>query len=293
MEWQDLNHGYQQRAAELIGTIDSGERWIFEHSDKDSDFRAFVCNKILDADNGIGVISAAIYREHLRISIAFQDDLPVKAEEITAQLLLDTVKSTEQNTYFWCKNENTNLRRIIENTFQVSLDYASHEMSISKIGFSAWKAPYLPLPYHICSYDASRHDEYIQLLEQAMRHVSPPGTTPYLNRSESLKSFFTTLDQEKRFHAMIADTALVGVCYSEGGEINTLAIDQQHRGKGLGYALLYTAIQNAFSYREGDICLYVVDHNPGAFEFYKRCGMSEAGHSARYFIDRQRMCSLK
>lgn len=288
MKWQDMLDEHKQEAAELIGTIDSGERWIFEHSEKDSDFHEFVCNKTLVMENVFGIISAAYYRDCQRISIAFNVDLPRQsdAEEITAETLTNIVKGTELNTFIWCKNENKNLRRIIEDTFDVELNYASHEMCISKAQFKDLKSPTLPSLYRVCGFDATRHDEYINLLEQGMKHVSQAGTTPYLDRSDSLKLHFAERQRENRFHAIWCSNIFVGICYSDGGEIDTLVVNENHRCKGIGYYLLYIALQNAFIYHDGDICLYVVDHNRDAFEFYKRCGMRVTGHSARYFIDR-------
>lgn len=94
------------------------------------------------------------------------------------------------------------------------------------------------------------------------------------------------MDKQNRFHSLWYGEALAGICFSDGGEVDTLMVDVNYRNKGLGYYLLFVALQNAFLHRDGDICLYVVDHNPNAYEFYKRTGMRVTGHSARYFINR-------
>lgn len=184
------------------------------------------------------------------------------------------------------QNENIKLREAIENTFQVTLNYASHEMCIGKEAFKGWKTPILSQPYTLCGFDAAKHDKYINLLERGMRHVSVPGTTPYLDNCDNLKQSFAELQKENRFHALWFGDTLAGICYSDGGEIDRLAVDEKHRFKGLGYYLLYNALQNAFLYIDGNICLYVVDQNPQAFEFYKRCGIQVTGHSARYSISK-------
>lgn len=181
MKWKDMSEQHRQDAAELIGTIDSGERWIFEYSESDTDFHGLICNKILCSADGLGVISAAYYRDSQRISAAFHSDLPPAAETVTAKFLADLVKSSELTTYIWCKNENRNLRGLIETVFHVSLNYASREMCVSKEEFKAWRTLALPLSYELCGFDSTRHDEYVSLLERGMRHVSYPGTTPYLD----------------------------------------------------------------------------------------------------------------
>lgn len=286
MKWQDITEIQRQSAAGLIGTIDSGERWIFENGEKDSNFHRFVCNKTFVTECDLGIISAAHYGDDQHISIAFKNDMPDEAEMATAKLLSDTVEATALNTYIWCRNENIKLRKIIEDTFSVSLNYASHEMSVTKKEITSWEIPELPGGYNVCGFEERHHGNYIDLLEKAMAHVSQPGTTPYRDGYEFLKTHFTELGKENRFHALWFGGELAGLCYSDGGEIDHLAVDEQHRRKGLGYYLLYTAVKNAFLYREGNICLYVVDQNPSAFEFYKRCGMGVTGHSARYFIEK-------
>lgn len=107
MYWKDLSEENRMEAAELIGMIDSGERWIFEHSDKDSDFHGFICNKEIGSGDTFGVISAAYYKDSIHISTAFRYDLPAKAdaEESTAKLLTAIIKSAELNTYIWCKTK--------------------------------------------------------------------------------------------------------------------------------------------------------------------------------------------
>lgn len=284
MKWQDLSEPYKHKASKLIGTIDAGEQWIFAHGSDDPDFHGFISNKMLLKDHEFGVISASGYRDYQHISVAFNSDLPAEAETITVEILRDLVEAFQQNTTIWCRNENHRLKRIIENTFHVEPDYAAHEMSVSKPEFQTWKAPTLPPSYKLSGFYKDHHDEYINLLEEAMCHVSRPGTTPYLDRSDSMKTHFPELQRENRFHALWYEDTLVGICYSESGEISTLAVRENHRGKGLGYCLLYKALENAFIYRDTDICLYVVDHNPGAFQFYKRCNMRVTGHSTRYII---------
>lgn len=284
--WSDLTDDYKSVCAELIGMIDSGERWIFEHSDRDSDFKGLICNKMLKADSELGILSACYYRNGLRICIAFERDIPDLAEKETVALLREIVKSTELDSFIWCRNENEKLRKLISNEFKVPLNYASREMSVAKNEFLEWGTPTLPQGFTLNGYNIARHESYINLLERAMSHITRPNTTPYLDRSEHLKERFISLDKENRFHALWYSEAPVGICFSCGGEIDTLAVDENYRRQGLGYYLLFVALQNAFLYREGDMCLYVVDRNPNAYEFYMRTGMRVTGHSARYYISR-------
>ena len=176
--WCDLTYNYKLICAELIGMIDSGERWIFEHSDRDSDFKGLVCNKMLKSDSDLGILSACYYRNSLRIFIAFDHDVPDSAEKETAALLQEIVKSTELDSFIWCRNENEKLRKLISDAFNVSLNYASREMSVAKNEFQGWHTPTLLQGFTLNGYVIAKHESYINLLEKAMSHVTPQNTTP-------------------------------------------------------------------------------------------------------------------
>lgn len=178
MYWREMAESDRQLAARLIGTIDAGERWVFEYPARNPDFerpvRALMCG-------GEGALSACVYAGKLHVSIAFDQDLPVCAEKETERLLSELVAAEDCDAVFWCRNENARLRDAIEAAFGVAPDYQSREMSVSKAEFARWKYPRLPAGMRIAGYDPDHLGDYLALLERAMAHVIAPGTTPYLN----------------------------------------------------------------------------------------------------------------
>lgn len=283
MYWREMAEADKELAARLIGTIDAGERWVFEHPERNPDFERAVCARMCGAQ---GALFGCVYAGKLRFTIAFEDDLPEGAEEETEQLLGALVAKEPLDAVIWCRNENARLRRAIEAMFQVKPNYESREMSVSKAEFADWKPPRLPKPMRIEGYDPNLLGDYLQLLERAMAHLIPPGTTPYLDARDYYEREFAKIAPENRFHALWADGALAGVCFSWGGEVSTLALDAAHRRRGAGYALLHAGIAGAFGNRDGDLCLYVVDQNPDALGFYRHVSMRETGHCARYLVKR-------
>ena len=157
-------------------------------------------------------------------------------------------------------------------------------MSVSKAEFADWKQPRLPGGMEIAGYDPALLTDYLRLLERAMAHVIAPGTTPYLAARNDFAVEFPELAAQNRFHALWAEGALAGACFSRGGELDTIALDEKFRGRGAGYALLHAGLAGAFGNWDGDMRLFVVDQNPGALGFYRHETMRETGHSARYFI---------
>lgn len=284
MNWTDITQKFKRQAADLIGMIDSGERRMFEYGEQDADFHGFLCNKMLCSETIIGVVSAQYYRDYLHISVCFKDDLPIEAYDSTKALLRELVSKAARNTRFWSRQENVKLIALLWEMYQVKPDYASYEMCISKKEFQKWTIPSISSDYFLSGFDADHHMEYIDFLEQSMRHVTKKGTHPYLDNAKHLKEYFTELSTINCFHALWKHNKLVGICYTDGRELDTLAVDERERGKGFGYYLLYNGLQNAFQNNDSDVCLYVVDSNNNAFEFYQHCGMHCSAHGVRVCI---------
>ena len=283
MYWMEMTEADRERAARLIGAIDAGERRFFEHPEKNPDFERAVC-ALMCGD--AGALLACVYDGKLRFTVAFEDDLPECAGQETGTLLKTLVDGEALDAILWCRNENAKLRAAVEAMFRVKPNYESREMSVSKAEFAVWKAPRLPAGIEIAGYDPARLTDYLLLLERAMAHMIAPGATPFLDGREHFSREFPECAAQNRFHALWAADALAGVCFSGGGEIDTLALDEAYRRRGAGYALLHAALAGAFGNRNGDMCLYVVDQNTNALGFYRHTGMRETGHCARYFITR-------
>jgi GNAT superfamily N-acetyltransferase len=267
-------------AARLIGTIDSGERGLFEHPEKNPDYERTVCALMCGVD---GALFACVYAGKLRLDIAFEGDLPECAAEETGKLLKKLVAKEKRDAVIWCRNENARLRDVIEAEFHVKPNYMSREMSVSKAEFARWKEPYLPADMKIAGFDPALLTDYLLLLERAMAHVIEPGTTPYLGDRAFYSREFPALAAQNRFHALWAEDELAGACFSRDGELDTIALDENFRGRGAGYTLLHAGLAGAFGRWDGDMRLYVVDQNP-ALGFYRHINMRETGHCARYFV---------
>lgn len=281
MYWREMAETDRERAARLIGTVDTGERGLFEHPAESPDFERAVRVQMGAED---GALFACAYAGRLRFTIAFENDLPECAAEETGTLLKALVAREKRNAVFWLRNENANLRAVIEDAFHAKPDYESREMSVSKAQFANWSQPRLPAGMRIAGYDPALLKEYLALLERAMAHVIAPGTTPYLDSRDSFADEFPEIAARNRFHALWAEGALAGVCFSRDRELDTIALDKPYRRRGAGYALLHAGLAGAFGRMDGDIRLYVVDQNAEALGFYRHIGMRETGHCARYQV---------
>lgn len=267
-------------AARLIGTVDAGERRLFERAQEYPAFERAVCAQVCEG----GALFACVYAGKPRFTVAFEGDLPACAAEETGTLLKALVAREKRDAVVWCRSENANLRIVVEDAFQARSDYGSREMRVSKADFSDWKEPRLPADMGIAGYDPALLMDYLRLLERAMAHVIAPGTTPFVDGRNGFAREFPVLAARKRFHSLWAEGALAGVCFSRDGELDTIALDEKFRRRGAGYALLHAGLAGAFGNRDGDVCLYVVDQNTNALGFYRHVGMRETGHSARYLV---------
>ncbi len=279
MDWREMIASDKERAAQLIGMVDAGERWIFEHPEKNPDLERVVCKMVCAGD---GALHMCVYAGKLHGAIAFKDDLPMQSAAQTEVLIKDLIMREKREAVLCVRHENVRLRSVVEAAFGEKADYEAREMSVSKAEFACWKAPQCPADMKIAGYDSALLTAYLALLDRAMAHVIAPGTTPFQDKRAYYADEFPIYASENRFHALWAGNALAGVCYSWGGELSILALDAPHRRRGAGYALLHAGLAGAFGNRDGDICLYVVDSNPNALAFYRHIGMRETGHCALY-----------
>lgn len=67
--------------------------------------------------------------------------------------------------------------------------------------------------------------------------------------------------------------------------IMMIAVDEHHRGKGIGQEMLNRFRMNAFISGIRSLTLEVRPTNTGAIRFYKRNGFSEAGSMENYYQD--------
>ncbi|WP_167958001.1 GNAT family N-acetyltransferase [Anaerosporobacter faecicola] len=286
MNWIDISEEYTLQVAQLIGMIDAGERRMYEYGEQDEEFHGFLCNKMLvnEKETVIGVISAQNYSDYLHISVCFKEDLPTEAYDVTRVLLCELISAASGNTRIWSRRENVNLISLLYDMYQVKPDFASREMSISKKEFKKWERPSILSDYVMREYEAEHHMDYINLLDINMWHVTEPGTHPYLDDAKYLETYFHELSLQKRFHALWKQERLIGICYTDGREIDTIVVDEMERGKDLGYYLLYTGLESVFKNNEYDLFLYVVDGNNNALGFYQHCGMRCTAHSVRICV---------
>lgn len=283
--WKSMTKQDRQRAADLIGTIDAGERFLFEHGEADPAFKGLLCNRMLVNPDLTGVFSACAYGNGIHISIAFDNDEQLQGAfyQATAELLREVAMSSDREISLWCRSENDTVRKLIEQVTRVQPNYGSFELSVRSLEFAAWNAPILSNGYSARRYEPCRHTEYIRLLEEAMAHVSAPNTTPYWDQTDQLKKRFLQLEEAGRFHALWQGDRLAGLCYSDGAEVDTLAVGSCFRRQGLGYFLLLQALCDVFAAGEEQARLYVVDQNPDALAFYQKSGMQITAHSVRYY----------
>jgi ribosomal protein S18 acetylase RimI-like enzyme len=279
---EEKNHA---TAAYLLGLIDSGERYLFEKAEKEDFFGGWVDKRYYESEDTSGVLIACFCKDTLRINISFDPDIPNSVESETVNLLKETFSHTDKKAYIWCRHENRKLIALIADAFLIKPNYVAHEMSISKTDFLAWKEPAIPEDFDLKGYVTVQHESYINLLEEAMFHVSPKGTHPYIDQSEHLAKSWSNTSTSNAFISLWQNEKLAGICHGNGGEIVQLAVSKAYQGKGLGYLLLYNTIKRIFKDRDDDLCLYVVDQNEKAYRFYLAIGMKATGHSTRFAVE--------
>lgn len=100
----------------------------------------------------------------------------------------------------------------------------------------------------------------------------------------SKKNIIENLDTMRTWVLKDSENKIVGFCkvekFAHYGEVDSMYVIPEHKGKGLGKKLMDKAFEWLGS--EQDIILKVVSYNSRAIEFYKKMGFKETGKDVTY-----------
>jgi GNAT superfamily N-acetyltransferase len=263
-----------ERAAALIGRIDSGERSIFldsVHTESQIEYKIF--------GEMAGVFFSGIAYKGLRISISFEADTEAFNEEIAALVRSSLQKANRTECAIWIRNENRKIIEFLKQEFQIPPDggphyYASIEFIMRRENFHRETET---RGLEIRPYEKRRVFTYLHMLAHSMTFDDAPRYRRY--GIQNAKGF-AKYAKDNAFEAFWKDGALVGVYWSKNAEIHTVAVAAAHQRKGYGSAILTRAIAMAFEHTDAAYAyLYAVDWNAKGQSFYRKYGMEENAHS--------------
>jgi [ribosomal protein S18]-alanine N-acetyltransferase len=110
------------------------------------------------------------------------------------------------------------------------------------------------------------------------------ATEPPVNIDERAAQFARTADGSV---VAVADGQIVGMLHIEAsrygfGELGML-VDRDWRGRGVGSALVQSAISRARGQGLHKLCLEVFAHNTAAIALYRKSGFVEEGRRTRHY----------
>jgi len=263
-----------ERAAALIGRIDSGERSIF--LDSVNTENQIEC-KIFGETEGV-FFSGTAYKG-LRISISFEADTEAFNEEIAALVRSSLKKANRTDCKIWIRNENRKIIEFLKDEFQIPPDggshyYASIEFIMRRENFHRETEP---CGLEIRPYEKRRIFTYLNMLAHSMTFDNAPRYRRYVIHNAK---GFAKYAKDNAFEAFWKDGALVGLYWRKNAEIDTLAVAAAHQRKGYGTIILTRAIEMVFRHTDKDYAyLYAVDWNEKGQSFYRKYGMEANGHS--------------
>lgn len=264
------------KASELIGYIDSGEKSLFLekiHLESNTDY--YKAEMFLENDN-IGVFFSFPYYGKLRVHISLKKDSEIY-NDIIIKLLKETIKqSSEKSVMVWVRNENRKIINTLKKEFSFNSNtYESIEYIMNRNDF-IYK--YNNLGITGKPYEESAIDKYLELLDNSMTFTIPPSD--YKGSKESYITKFMELNREGYFEAFWDSSKLVGLYWRNNNEIDTMAIAPDCQGKGYGSYILSEVFNKVFIDNNNEFAyLYCVDWNIKGQNFYKKYGMKANAHS--------------
>ncbi len=215
--------------------------------------------------------------------MAFEIDVPEEQRNEITGYISASLRTDAVPKRVWCCYENTRLVEMIATALDVRPDYAAYELAVTRSEFERWEEPVIGYNYRTSGYSQDEADDYVSILDRSMEHLSDGY---FLDRKAEYAKRWSLNSQDNYFVSLICGSKCVGMCHGWRSEIERLAVDRNHRRKGCGYALLYETLSQMLSNRDDGsaICLYVVESNYAAKEFYVHVGMRTTGHSARFTI---------
>ena len=269
----------EQKAAALIGTIDVGEKWIFEGAEGSKDFGGFIQRLYYSQGEVFGAYNACVFGGRLRIQIGFNTDLP---EELSAELLeqIDKARSkVKTQASIWYTPDCVRLEDFLFNRLPwKGKGHKTHEFTALREDFRN-AACVLSGGFFIVPFEEKYAMGMCRMFDKALAHTFDDNCGVFAADILNFKAQWMEKAKCGECCVLIENDTVVGAYVLKGAEIDLMAVSPDWQGQGLGRQLLRHAIKHILSTSEAQPYLYCIDSNINALKFYKREGLMVTGHS--------------
>jgi GNAT superfamily N-acetyltransferase len=285
------NENEEQKAADIIATIDQGEKWIFNGAEGSSDFGGFIDKLFYCYGDTYGTFCSCIYSNSLRLQIGFNTDIPAEICDELLKLFIKARSHINSFTSVWYPPNNT----ILEQFLFTKLPWKAQGHKTHELTFMREKtSEELKLPENISIVPFS--DTYIEavctMLDKSLSHTfDNPDSSIFLKNKEHYSRDWNNKAQNGDCCIMLEKGEVVGAYILKGSEIDFIAISTEKQGKGLGSILLNHAKEHILATRKDNPYLYCIEKIPNALRFYLREGMKITGYSGYMFFEEVRVFS--
>ena len=178
--FRDFLDGDELRlAAEIIGSIDQGERWIFLGAEGATEFEGFIDRLFFRDGETYGTYCASVFRGKVRIQLGFNTDLPEHARPELLSLFSKARSRVDGPASVWYPPANTALDEFKFSGLPWKIrGHKTHELSFPDV--VALKIADLPQGFSIVPFEAKFLDDSCALLDEALAHTfNDPRSAPF------------------------------------------------------------------------------------------------------------------
>lgn len=271
----------EAEAAQLIGSIDRGERQIFEGRVGSCEFSKRLFHR---SRHAFGVFAACVRSGRLRIQVAFDTDMPGEVEPRVLALLEEEVRKADTDVDIWYRPENPRLEALLTAglPWQVT-GHKTHELALAP-GCS-YAEPELGPNTQIVPFETVHLYDTLIVLDEALAHTyDDPKAKVFAGDPEMYLRQWTSQPRTHDCHVMLEGGSVIGAYVLKGAEIDLMAIAPKRQRRGLGKRPLRHAIHQALTTSEDTPHLYCIDKNSEALAFYLSQGLKVTAHSGYLLI---------
>lgn len=280
------NKDEETKISELLSTIDSSEKWLFEGAKDSKEFGGFQERLYFSHEDTYGTYTACIFANKLHIQVGFNTDMP---EELKTELLVLIEKSRKKVNAFtsiWYLPRNEKLDNFLFNDLPWKVKgHKTHELTALCEDFENITC-ILESNITIVPFEEKYIIDTCTMLDKSMSHTfDNPNKSVFLIKQNYFLKNWIEKSKTGECCIMLEDNTVIGAYILNGSEIDILAILVDKQGKGLGKQLLRHAIKHILLSCDDLPHLYCIDSNINALCFYLREGLKVTGHSGyAYFV---------
>jgi ribosomal protein S18 acetylase RimI-like enzyme len=278
----------EEKAVSLIGSIDQGEKWIFQGAEGSEEFGGFIDRLYYFDEGTYGAYCACIFRGKLRIHIGFNTDMPDELAGQLLELIAGARRILNTFTSIWYVPTNLRLNRFLFHELPwEAYGHKTHELKAFPQDFLQIVCT-LPPNGTIIPFDEKYTDETCSMLDRSLAHTfGDPDKGIFMANRDGCQKEWVEKAKSGDCCIMIQDGTVAGAYILKGAEIDFIAVAVGKQGRGLGRVLLLHAIRHIQQSSEDCPYLYCIDRNPDALRFYLREGMKVTGYSGGAFLQEQ------